>query len=157
MPEIERKFRVARVPDDLGPGKPLRQAYVALDGEVEVRVRSDGDTYRLTVKGGRGLLRAEVELDLTPAQFEELWGLAGTRHLAKTRHRVALGEGASGPVAEVDRYEAGLAGLTVVEVEFPSEELAGAFAPPDWFGEELTGRPGWSNAELARDGAPPAR
>lgn len=152
MPEIERKFRLAELPDGLGPSQPLRQAYVALDGDVEVRVRSEGPDHRLTVKGGRGLQRAEVELPLTPAQFDELWGLAGARHLAKARHRVELG---GGLVAEVDLYEDHLAGLAVVEVEFPSEEGSRAFTPPSWFGAELTGQPGWSNAELARNGAPP--
>ena len=39
MSEIERKFRVARLPTDLGEGTPLRQAYVAVEGDVEVRVR----------------------------------------------------------------------------------------------------------------------
>lgn len=154
MPEIERKFRVAELPDGLGPGQPLRQAYVALDpgAEVEVRVRSDGTDHRLTVKGGRGLSRAEVELAIAGDQFEELWGLAGARHLAKARHRVDLG---GGLVAEVDVYHGRLTGLTVVEVEFPSPQAAEAFAPPPWFGAELTGQPGWSNAELAVTGAPP--
>jgi adenylate cyclase len=43
----------------------------------------------------------------------------------------------------------------VVEVEFASRQEAEAFDPPDWFGAELTGAAGWSNAALARHGAPP--
>lgn len=151
MPEIERKFRVAEVPSDLGRGAPLRQAYVALDGAVEVRVRSDGADHRLTVKGGTGLERAEVELPIDAGAFGELWALAGGRHVEKTRHRIDLG----GATAELDLYAGDLAGLAVVEVEFPSREAADAFVPPAWFGVELTGRSGWSNADLARHGAPP--
>jgi CYTH domain-containing protein len=150
--EIERKFLVAEVPDEVGEGAPLRQAYVAVDGGVEVRVRSDGTGHVLTVKGGRGLERAEVEVVLDAAAFAELWALAGDRHLEKTRHRIALGE----LTAELDLYAGGLAGLAVVEVEFPNRMAAEAFDPPAWFGRELTGRPGWSNAELATAGAPPA-
>lgn len=152
MPEIERKFRVAQLPDALGAGVPLRQAYVALDGDVEVRVRREGADHRLTVKGGRGLQRAEVELPLSADEFDELWRLAGARTLAKARHRVPLGP--DGLVAEVDLYEGPLAGLAVVEVEFSSEAQAQAFAAPHWFGAELTGQPGWSNAELAVHGQP---
>ena len=53
-----------------------------------------------------------------------------------------------------DRYEGALEGLVTVEVEFPTEEEAARFEPPGWFGRELTGEPGWSNAALARHGRP---
>jgi adenylate cyclase len=153
MAEIERKFRVARVPDQqtLGPGAELRQGYLAVDGDVEVRVRDEDGTRTLTVKGGRGLERAEVEVALDPARFAELWPLAGDRTVEKTRHRIAVGE----YTAELDLYAGKLAGLAVVEVEFPGRDEAERFVAPDWFGPELTSVPGWSNAALARDGVPP--
>ena len=152
MSEIERKFRVARLPTTgLGEGTPLRQAYVAVEGDVEVRVRSDGTHHALTVKGGAGLERDEVEVAIDAAAFADLWRLADTRHLEKTRHRVDL----DGLTAELDLYAGTLAGLAVVEVEFASRQEAEAFEPPDWFGAELTGNPGWSNAALARNGVPP--
>jgi adenylate cyclase len=151
VPEIERKFRVARIPTGLGAGAQLRQAYVAVDGDVEVRVRSDGTRHVLTAKGGAGLERAEVEVAIDAAAFDALWVLAGDRHLEKTRHRVEL----DGLTAELDLYAGTLAGLAVVEVEFPSRREAEEFDAPDWFGDELTGKPGWSNAALARDGVPP--
>jgi adenylate cyclase len=149
--EIERKFRVARMPTGLGDGASLRQAYVAIEGDVEVRVRSDGTHHVLTVKGGAGLERDEVEMAIEPAAFADLWRLAGDRQLEKTRHRVDL----DGLAAELDLYGGALAGLAVVEVEFASRQEAEAFDPPDWFGAELTGAAGWSNAALARHGAPP--
>jgi adenylate cyclase len=149
--EIERKFRVARVPTGLGDGTSLRQAYVAVDGDVEVRVRSDGTHHVLTVKGGAGLERDEVEVAIDPTVFADLWRLAGNRQLEKTRHRVDL----DGLTAELDLYAGALAGLAVVEVEFASRQEAEAFDPPDWFGAELTGAAAWSNATLARHGAPP--
>lgn len=151
MSEIERKFRVARMPTGLDDGASLRQAYVAIEGDVEVRVRSDGTHHVLTVKGGAGLERDEVEMAIEPAAFADLWRLAGDRQLEKTRHRVDL----DGLTAELDLYRGALAGLAVVEVEFASREDAEAFDPPDWFGAELTGAAGWSNAALARHGAPP--
>jgi adenylate cyclase len=149
--EIERKFRVARMPAGLGDGTRLRQGYVAVEGAVEVRVRSDARRPVLTVKAGGGLERVEVEVAIDAAAFDELWEVAGDRHLEKTRHRIDV----DGVTAELDVYAGALAGLTVVEVEFPSRREAEAFDPPDWFGDEVTGDPAWSNAALARDGAPP--
>ncbi len=54
----------------------------------------------------------------------------------------------------MDLYDGDLDGLCTVEVEFADRAAAGAFEAPGWFGAELTGQPGWSNAELARDGRP---
>lgn len=150
MPEIERKFRVHDVPRDLSDGTRVRQAYLAVDGDVEVRVRDRGGTFVLGVKGGRGLERTEVELEVDAATFDELWSLATARRIDKTRYRLP----ANGHPAELDVYAGSLEGLMVAEVEFASREEADAFTPPTWFGDELTGDPRWSNAGLATDGPP---
>jgi adenylate cyclase len=148
--EIERKFHVAELPDETGEGRPIRQGYVALDGEVSVRVRDDDGRYVLTIKGGAGRSRTEVEVEVDPERFEALWPLTAGRRLEKRRHRLPL----DGLVAELDLFAGDLRGLALVEVEFPSEAEAAAFVAPDWFGEELTGVPGWSNASLAVHGLP---
>jgi adenylate cyclase len=151
--EIERKFLVAEAPDHtaLGTGARLRQGYLALDEDVEVRLRLTDTDATLTVKGGTGLRRIEVEVAVDEVEAAELWSLTEARRIEKVRHRVALD---GGLVAEVDRYEGALEGLWTVEVEAPTEAAAAAFAPPSWFGEELTGRSEWSNAALALDGRP---
>src|SRR5690606_36946099 len=120
------------------------------DGEVEVRVRDEDGACTLTVKGGRGLERTEVEVAVTHRDFDELWALAGDRTIDKTRHRIPVAD----HIAELDLYAGRLAGLAVVEVEFASREEADAFVAPDWFGAELTGPSGWSHAALARPGIP---
>jgi CYTH domain-containing protein len=154
MTEIERKFRirvpVADVPADLGVGTRLRQAYLAVDGDVEVRVRDHGGTHVLGVKAGHGLERTEVEVEIDGATFATLWGLAAGRRIDKTRHRLPVGD----HTAEVDVYSGELDGLVVAEVEFGSRQDAAAFTGPEWFGDELTGDPRWSNAALATDGRP---
>ena len=154
--EIERKFMVAELPttDRLGPGVQIRQGYIAEDDPVNVRVRITGVKSTLTVKAGSGLARTEVEVEISVEQAEALWPHTAGRRLDKTRHRVSSGAGAAQHVAEVDVYAGSLAGLCVVEVEFTSEAEAAGFIPPDWFGEELTDTPGWSNAALARHGRP---
>lgn len=150
MTEIERKFRIRDVPAALGDGTRLRQAYLAVDGDIEVRVRGHDGTHVLGVKGGRGLERTEVEVGIDVATFDTLWGLASSRRIDKTRHRLPVGD----HTAEVDVYAGALEGLVVAEVEFASREDAAAFTGPAWFGEELTGDPRWSNAALATDGPP---
>lgn len=154
--EIERKFLVAAVPspEALGPGVRLRQGYLALDEQVEVRMRTGDDATLLTIKAGRGLTRTEVELPLDGAAADDLWPHAAARSLEKVRYRLDLGHGLT---AELDRYEGALAGLVTVEVELPTEDAAARFTAPAWFGRELTGEAGWSNAELARHGPPASR
>jgi CYTH domain-containing protein len=153
--EIERKYLVAaRPPDDsmLGHSR-LRQAYLAVDGDVEVRVRDEDGATVITIKAGEGRSRVEVELPIEAGEADALWPYAGDRLVEKVRYRVSLSHDL---VAELDVYEGPLVGLRTVEVEFPSEEAASAFTPPDWFGREVTGDAGWSNAELATRGAPVA-
>lgn len=151
--EIERKYLLpagSEVPLP-GPARRLRQGYLALDGLVEVRLRVSDDGAVLTVKAGHGQVRTEVERPLTGAEAEELWPFTQGRRVEKVRHLVPLD---GGLVAEVDEYEGALAGLRTVEVELPDHASAETFEPPAWFGAELTGRPGWSNAELALQGRP---
>lgn len=151
--EIERKYLLSADVEVVLPetGQRFRQGYLAIDGPVEVRLRRRDDGATLTIKAGHGQVRAEVERALTAAETDELWPHSDGRRLEKVRHLVPLGGRLT---AEVDVYEGTLAGLRTVEVEFPDRAQADAFVPPAWFGEELTGRPGWSNAELALRGRP---
>jgi adenylate cyclase len=153
--EIERKFVLHTVPskDFLGDGVALRQGYVAEEGEVSVRIRITPTQALLTVKAGVGLTRTEVEVEISSEQANALWPHTSTRRIAKTRHRVRL-DGQQQLVAEVDVYADELDGLYTVEVEFPSEEQAAEFVPPQWFGVEVTGNRAWTNAALARNGRP---
>ncbi len=152
--EIERKFLVVDEPDPaqvLGEVR-LRQGYLAVDGPVEVRLRETEGATTLTIKAGRGLERTEVEMALAVGDAEQLWPHAESRGLSKRRRRVDLG---GGTIAELDVYDGGLSGLRVVEVEFADADAAERFAPPPWFGREVTSEGGWSNAELALRGRPP--
>lgn len=51
---------------------------------------------------------------------------------------------------ELDIFDPPLSPLVVAEVEFPTEEEALAFRPPDWFGEEVTYDRAYSNASLSK-------
>ena len=65
--EIERKFLVAeRPPLEGAKAVRIEQGYLALDQRsgVEVRLRRKGDERLLTIKGGAGRSRTEVEISL---------------------------------------------------------------------------------------------
>jgi adenylate cyclase len=147
--EIERKFLVEEVPEDVrrAPSRRIDQGYVALDEGAEVRVRRHGDDLWLTIKGAGGLARVEEEVPLRPEQFDALWPLTEGRRIEKTRHELPDG-------VEVDVYEGTLAGLVVAEIEFGSEDESAAFEPPDWFGAEVTDDSRYKNRALAVDGRP---
>jgi CYTH domain-containing protein/CHAD domain-containing protein len=153
--ERERKFLVADGPDlSTAECDAMRQGYVALDGDVAVRVRRGRDGAVLTVKGGHGASRTEVEWPITDVQFDALWALTGSRRVEKRRYQVPLDGADGGVVAALDVFGGRLDGVVVVEVEFDDDDTMATFEPPSWFGAELTDDPRWSNAALAVDGAP---
>ena len=150
--EIERKFLLAGVPGTMRLAKrePIRQGYLALDGDTEVRVRLTPKKAVLTIKAGRGAVRAEEELELDRRQGDALYELTEGRRVQKVRRRVRLGD----RVVEVDEYQGALDGLVVAEVEFPDEDASSSFEPPPWFVREVTDDRRYSNRSLASDGIP---
>ena len=50
---------------------------------------------------------------------------------------------------ELDIYKEKLSGLITAEIEFPSEEEALLFTPPEWFSEDVTYAPEYKNSYLA--------
>ena len=153
--EIERKFIVSRLPDDLDswPHQDIDQGYLALEpGGAEVRVRRRGDRYFETVKSTGDVARTELEVELTREQFETLWPGTVHRRVSKTRYEIPW----DGLTIEVDVYSGDLSGLLVAEVEFESEAASERFRPPAWFGRDVTADKRFKNRRLALDGAPPS-
>jgi adenylate cyclase len=150
--EIERKFLLAGVPRTMRYARrePIRQGYLALDGDTEVRVRITPKAAVLTIKAGRGGVRTEEEIVLASRQGESLWALTEGRRVQKSRRRVRVGE----LEVEVDEYGGALDGLVVAEVEFADEQAARDFEPPAWFGREVTDDWRYANRSLASDGVP---
>ena len=161
MKEIERKYLLARRPDlSAAQAEAVRQGYLTvLSDSTELRLRQKGTRYFLTQKGGEGRVREEREAEITQAQFETFWPATAGRRVEKTRWTGQLPPGCDGdPEArlafELDVFEAGLAPLEMVEVEFADEEAAERFEPPDWFGREVTEDKRFGNRALAVYGLP---
>jgi 8-oxo-dGTP diphosphatase len=144
--EIERKFRVQRLPDglDTTQRRAIAQGYLTT-GHVEVRLRRADDETFLTIKSGDGLVRAEEEMPIEPDRFERLWALTEGRRIEKVRHLISHG----GRTIELDVFGGANAGLAIAEVEFPSEAAARAWDAPDWLGDDVTDDPAFRNASLA--------
>lgn len=91
-------------------------------------------------------MRDEYEIAIGKPEFDTLWPLTEGRRVEKTRH---FGKLAGGLEFELDVFEGHLAPLMLAEVEFLSEDAAGAFIPPDWFGEDVTEDKRYKNSALA--------
>ena len=150
--EIERKFLIDALPEALSdfPHQEFLQGY--LSTSPTVRVRREGEDYVLTYKGSGLMKRTEYNLPLTAESFAHLLEKCDGLRIEKTRYRISL----SGTelTAELDVFHGTLAGLLLVEVEFPDEASARAFTPPAWFGREVTGDPRYQNSSLSRFGLP---
>ncbi len=151
--EIERKYLISDVPNEYmhHPSRKIRQGYLAVSEDgTEVRVRDSEDDYSLTVKGGEGLQRTEIELTITRAQFDRLWPLTQGRRVVKQRYYIPHEQF----TIELDLYADHLKGLMTAEIEFPNLVLSRSFNPPDWFGAEITEDSRYKNKNLALHGVP---
>ena len=157
--ERERKFLVNRRPGGLKkhPHRRIRQGYLSIPGSsekrpIEIRVRDEAGKHVLTVKGGKGASRAEIEVPIDNDKFHSLWPLTAGKRIQKIRYRISYGE----LTIEMDEYGGKLRGLMTAEVEFDSSRQMRSFRPPQWVGREVTGRSEFSNGHLATLAKPPA-
>lgn len=148
--EIERKFLVK------GDFKPtvikqtkITQGYLSSVPERTVRVRIKGDSGFITIKGigsKSGASRFEWEKQIPITEVEELLELCEPGVIDKTRFIVPEN---SGLQFEVDEFYGDNEGLTVAEIELPSEDHP--FKKPDWLGQEVTGDAKYYNSMLMKN------
>ena len=145
--EIERKYLVKELPGHLDPyeKRELEQGYLCTNPVV--RIRKDNDKYELTYKGKRLMVREEYNLPLTQESYEHLKTKVDGRIISKTRYMIPL----TGTLTiELDVFHDDLAPLLLAEVEFPDEETANRFLPPEWFGEDVTFSSAYHNSNLSK-------
>lgn len=161
--EIERKYLIDTPPDGYlaWPYHQIEQAYLCT--EPTVRIRRQDNEYYMTYKSKGLLVREEYNLPLTGEAYRHLLAKADGIVLSKKRYLLPLaeaygqktaGSSASSLTIEMDVFEGTYKGLILAEVEFPSEEEAMAFVPPEWFGRDVTFTGEYSNSRLATGASP---
>lgn len=145
--EIERKF-LMKNDGWRGIGTPLtlKQGYLSSHPDRIVRVRIEGETAKLTVKGRvSGATRGEWEYPIPMEDANRfLDELCEKPLIEKTRHRIPY----EGYIWEVDEFFGDNAGLVLAEIELQSESQE--FPMPDWIGEEVTQDIRYFNSNLLR-------
>ena len=146
--EIERKFLVPVLPENLSsyPCHLIEQAYLCTSPVV--RIRRQDDDFILTYKGSGMMAREEYNLPLTRESYGHLHPKADGIVITKKRYVIPLGT--ENLKAELDIFEGRHEGLRIVEVEFESEEQANRFTPPAWFGEDVTFDGRYHNSHLSQ-------
>ena len=150
--EIERKFLVTRLPENLSDYAyhNIEQAYLCTDPVV--RIRRQDNSYILTYKSSGMLSREEYNLPLTAEAYLHLKPKTDGIYISKKRYCIPYGK----YTIELDIFEQDVAPLILAEVEFPTEEEAHCFTPPEWFGEDVTYSPLYHNSYISRHGFHPA-
>lgn len=149
--EIERKYLVDKLPDSLAqyPCTEIEQGYLCI--RPTVRVRRAGDSFWLTIKekihtDSTAIHNREEEFSLDADAYARLRAKCEGVIVSKTRYRIPVG----GLTAELDIFHKPHEGLQLVEVEFPDTASADAFVKPDWFGDDVSLDPHYSNSYLSQ-------
>ena len=143
--EIERKFFIeTEISPDLGEQKLIKQGYILLDKNKQLRVRVIDHKAFLCLKYTKNKIRDEYEYEIPLIYALEILSKCKYK-LEKIRTTLLPHNG--NYVIDIDTYPNG---LTVAEVEFKSQEDCDAFKPIDWFGPEITGVKEYSNITLAK-------
>lgn len=149
--EIERKWLMDGWPPlEEASVSEMEQGYISFSPAVRIRAsRGDGaESWRLTIKGGSGLKRTEVELALTADQYQSLLPLLAAP-VVKKQHRCYALPG--GLVLECNYVDEGApTAFYYAEVEFETVAEAMAFVPPAWLGREVTEEPGHTMAAYCK-------
>jgi CYTH domain-containing protein len=155
--EIERKWIVGGWPADRFPvirEQTMRQGYLTVRPTVRIReeIAADGKTdYILCFKKGYGLIRQEIEIPLSSADFQKLEEMIGAPLIPKIRRTYLLPDGS---FLEVNQVDAGQKDeFWYAEIEFPSEAAARSFNPSSvglgaYLSEDVTEVPGQSMGEF---------
>ena len=151
--EIERKFTLTHLPDDLiigVQGDEIKQGYLLRENDRELRIRKRNQENWMTLKQGSGLSRFEQECSIPSSQFEMLWPLTEGQRVEKTRYTVKQQDF----LFEIDLFKGDLEPLVMLEVEFENLQKSREFLVPTFVSREVTEDKDYKNATLASNGLP---
>jgi CHAD domain-containing protein/CYTH domain-containing protein len=158
--EIEHKYLLSAEPTI--PDECVRDVIAIEQGylpgkRITERLRREGHadgTIRFVrnLKAGRGLVRTEIEEDISPELFHLLWPITSARRVRKQRTMASAGT----TVIAIDVFLDRPLVLAEVEVELVDD----AVELPDWvldvLAAEVTDDSSYSNAKLAQPDATPS-
>ena len=151
--EIERKFTVKHLPEDIEkyPYHVIEQAY--LNVHPAIRVRREDDIFYMTYKGAHSEKEGEIgqveyNMPLDEESYIRLASKAEGIVIRKKRYLIPLNE--DGLKIELDVFDDPYKGTIIAEVEFSDEESASRYKAPSWFDKEVTGDPKYSNAQMSK-------
>ncbi len=157
--EIERKYTVKTMPEDLSAYDSHRIIQAYLCREPVVRVRKSDDDYYMTYKGKGLVSREEYNLALTEEGFEHLLTKADGNVISKTRYIIPITEprfkddyklpDGVDLCVELDVFDEPFAPLVIAEVEFPAEAASDAYIPEDWFDADVSEDRQYHNVNMA--------
>ena len=156
--EIERKWLVdkEKIPYDLNKAMDIydiQQTYICFNPEMRVRNYNNGQSYEFTIKTNLtedGLIRDEINMDITQEQYENLIEKKECFTIHKTRYNVYD----NGQVMAIDIFHDELDGLAYMEIEFKSKEDSDNYETPSWVIKDVTSDVRYKNGHLVRFGIP---
>ena len=145
--EIERKYLVSHIPDNLSEYhcRQIEQGYLSTNPVV--RVRRDNDEYYLTYKGKGMMVREEYNLRLNREAYEHLIQKADGNVITKKRYEIPDN---TGHTIELDIFEGVFAGTVLAEVEFDSVEEADSYVAPEFFIKDVTTDTQYHNSNMSK-------
>ena len=159
--EIERKFLLKCIPENLENYSChlIEQAYLCT--EPVVRIRRQDEEYYMTYKGSGMMSREEYNLPLNREAYEHLLPKADGNVISKKRYLIPLSNEEINPeclsllngaslTVELDEFAPPFAPLLLAEVEFTNEAAANAFRMPEWFAEDVTQDVRYHNSHMSR-------
>lgn len=154
--EIERKFLLKDLPSCLNDYEcyRLEQAYITTKPVIRIRkkvkagdVASSDAKYILTVKSSGLMMREEYEIDIDEEGYNTVLKKAEGNIITKDRYIIPLD---SSLKMELDIFRGIFQGLVMAEVEFPDEESAKKYTPPEFVSEEVTFDRRFSNSAMSK-------
>ncbi len=155
MEEIERKYLVKKLPDNLDEYKKVEitQGYLNHGSEPTLRVRKYNRDYFLTYKYSNDEQKknkcnvcTEYELPISKKAFDHLNTKIDGRIIHKNRYLIPNKDGLT---IELDVFLDWLEGLIIAEDEFPNDKVFETFKKPNWLGEDVSKEEKYRNSYIA--------
>ena len=167
MPQLEIEKRYLIASDDIEKilrndfieftKEKLEQFYLVATIEKTLRYRKEGKSYFKTSKKGSGLVREEIEEEVSKEEYEEAKKRCSGGIIQKIRYHFTI----DNYNFELDIFKGKLKGLRILEVEFSNIEEANCFKMPEILEpliiKEITNETIYSNGALSRSMQIPLR